>query len=393
MLDINKLVLNVMLPYKKKELYDSDDERLFTDNPLQLNNRKNVYCANCGKKGHIYKECLGPITSFGIIAFKVVESREDEIHDLNPNLRRILSETSMSIRTYSDIFVKEYPSIKYLMIQRKDTMGYIDFIRGKYPENETEKVEMLKIYLCEMTLDERKCLLTKTFDELWDNLWVNHDSKCYRKEYEQAKRKFNQINIPLLMSQTSSSWTFQEFGFPKGRRNMNEQNITCAEREFCEETGYSKGDYMFLHNYPTIQEEFTGTNGVKYRHVYYVVKMKKNTMPPKVDKNNKLQLGEVQNIGWFTFDQCMNIVRPYDTEKKNVLKRVNNDLLLMENKFECSTTYFRKPQKQFIPTTSPSSSSNSMYPSHVGSRFHNNQYGNEPPPYSNPPYSIFKYKF
>lgn len=398
MLDINKFSLNVMLPYNEvRENNESDDDRLFTDNPLQLNNRKNVYCANCGEKGHIYKECKGPITSFGIIAFKVVESREDELNDLNPNLRKILAETSTSYRTYSDLFVKKYPTIKYLLIQRKDTMGYIDFIRGKYPEDEIDKSNMLKTYLCEMTKTERNNLLTKSFDELWDNLWVNHDSKCYKKEYEQAKRKFSQIDIPSLMEQTTSSWTFQEFGIPKGRRNMKEQNIACAEREFCEETGYSKGDYLFLHNYPTIQEEFTGTNGVQYRHVYYVVKMKKNSTTPKVDKNNKLQLGEVQNIGWFTFDQCMHIVRPYDTEKKKVLERVNNDLLLMDNNFQCSSTYFRKSVKKTNPLVSSSSSSSytpySMYPSHVGSRYHNNQYGNSPPPYGNPPYSFFKYHF
>ena len=32
------------------------------------NNRK--ICCNCGKKGHIYKRCKEPVTSFGIIAFK-----------------------------------------------------------------------------------------------------------------------------------------------------------------------------------------------------------------------------------------------------------------------------------------------------------------------------------
>ena len=373
-----------MSPYNEiRENYESDDERLFTDNPLEKQNRKNVYCANCGEKGHIYKECKGPITSFGIIAFKVVESREDEMNDLNTNLRKILSETSNSFRTYSDLFVKKYPSLKFLLIQRKDTMGYIDFVRGKYPENEIDKINMLNTYLREMTVSERQCLLTKTFDELWDNLWVNHDSKCYKKEYDQAKRKFNQIDIPFLMSQTSSNWTFQEFGLPKGRRNMREQNITCAEREFCEETGYSKGDYLFLHNYPTIQEEFTGTNGVKYRHVYYVVKMKKNSTTPKVDKNNKLQLGEVQNIGWFTFDQCMNIVRPYDIEKKKVLERVNNDLLEMKNNYQCSSTYFRKTTKKQYNMPPYSTLYSSSYPA----------YGNSPPPYNSPPYSFYKYHF
>lgn len=333
---------------------DSDDEILFTYNPLGKQNKKNnVYCANCGEKGHIYKECKGPITSFGIIAFKVVETREDELHDININLRTILSKTNGPVKTYSDLFVKRYPEIKFLLIQRKDTMGYIDFIRGKYPDDEENKIKMLKIYLCEMTIQERDYLLNKSFDELWDALWVNHDSKCYKKEYEQAKKKFNQIDILTLIKQTSSQWTFQEFGLPKGRRNMKETNIACAEREFCEETGYSKGDYLFINNYPTIQEEFTGTNGVQYRHIYYLVKMRKNTLPPRVDKTNKVQSGEVQNIGWFTIDQCMNLVRPYDTEKKRVLKTVYDDLINMNNEFQCSYTYFNKPFKTPHPYVYP----------------------------------------
>ena len=32
---------------------------------------KNIYCVNCGEKGHVVKDCFGPITSFGIIAFKI----------------------------------------------------------------------------------------------------------------------------------------------------------------------------------------------------------------------------------------------------------------------------------------------------------------------------------
>ena len=32
--------------------------------------KKNVYCGNCGKFGHIYKRCTAPITSLGVICYK-----------------------------------------------------------------------------------------------------------------------------------------------------------------------------------------------------------------------------------------------------------------------------------------------------------------------------------
>ena len=52
---------------------------------------KNIYCVNCGEKGHVVKDCHGPITSFGIIAFKIVENENDELLDKNLELKDILS--------------------------------------------------------------------------------------------------------------------------------------------------------------------------------------------------------------------------------------------------------------------------------------------------------------
>ena len=57
-------------------------------------------CSNCGKNGHLFQQCKYPITSVGIIGFRKVNEE-----------------------------------FEYLMIRRKDTIGYIEFIRGKYPLN------------------------------------------------------------------------------------------------------------------------------------------------------------------------------------------------------------------------------------------------------------------
>lgn len=293
-------------------------------------NYKNIFCANCGEKGHVVKDCGRPITSFGIIAFKVVNSASDEIQDKNTYLTELVSDVVQS---------NNYPKIKFLMIQRKDTMGYIDFVRGKYSSNEQERLKKLKVCLTEMTFKEKNNLLTQTFDEIWNNLWINHESKCFKNEYENAKKKFNQLNVKSLVDNSPTVYTFQEFGFAKGRRNMKESNIICAEREFCEETRYDKSTYEFIKNYPAIQEEFVGTNEVKYRHTYYLVKMKDNVRPPKIDFTNKVQTGEVRNIGWFTFQESISLLRPYDIEKRQVLVDVNKDIETMNFNFDCSSYY------------------------------------------------------
>ena len=129
-------------------------------------------------------------------------------------------------------------------------MGYIDFIRGKYSNtNEIEKYKKINTCLNEMTFLEKKNLLTQNFDTIWNNMWVNHSSKAYLNEYENAKKKYNKLDINTLVKNSTTQYSFQEFSFPKGRRNMKETNIICAEREFYEETGYNKSSYDFqLHS-------------------------------------------------------------------------------------------------------------------------------------------------
>ena len=304
---------------------------------------RNVYCVNCGEKGHIIRDCNGPITSFGIIAFKVVDSKSAEAFDKNEALENILTTLQAKNQYYvppcRDI---NYPKVKFLMIQRKDTMGYTDFVRGKYTDKYSENLsdEIINVCLNEMTQQEKHNLLNKSFDQIWSELWINHDSKCFKNEYENAKRKYLQLDIPTLVKNSVTTFDFSEFGYPKGRRNMKETNISCAEREFFEETGYDNTCYDFIKNYPTIHEEFVGTNGVHYRHVYYLVKMKPDAPPPRIDKSNKIQTGEVKNIGWFTLDECMMLIRPYDTAKKAVIRTVYYNILQMKNNFVCSNFYY-----------------------------------------------------
>jgi len=293
--------------------------------------RKNIYCVNCGEKGHIVKECHAPITSYGIIAFKVNDSYDDEMNDKNDNLKLILN--NECIVDTDD----KYPKIKFLMIQRKDTIGYIDFIRGKYND--------LTTCLNEMTKKEKINILSKSFDELWDELWVCNktNENYYKQEYNHAKRKFNLINSDLLINTLEQSqYTFQEFGFPKGRREIKEKNIECAEREFFEETGYDKSNYEYIKNYPIIEEIFKGSNGITYKHVYFLVKMKdaKLKIPPVIDTRNIIQMSEVQNVGWFSYNECQSLIRPYDEEKKKTLTKVYHDIIYMENKFACCDNYY-----------------------------------------------------
>ena len=43
-------------------------------------------------------------------------------------------------------------------------------------------------------------------------------------------------------------------------------------------------------------------------------------------QKNECQKSEVKNMKWFTYKECMDIIRPYNIEKKNIITSVNNAL-------------------------------------------------------------------
>ena len=116
------------------------------------------YCNNCGKLGHLYSNCKLPIISIGIIAF-----------------------------TYN----KKENQYKYLMIRRKDTLGYMDFVRGKYSIYNKEYILNL---LNQMTLSEKAKILEKDFDILWKSIWHdNGSSQQYKNEENTSREKYNAV--------------------------------------------------------------------------------------------------------------------------------------------------------------------------------------------------------
>ena len=67
------------------------------------------------------------------------------------------------------------------MIQRKDSISYVEFIRGKYS---LEKSSYIFRLFSDMTHNEREKIRLNDFKTLWDLLWMNHDSNIFKNEYE-----------------------------------------------------------------------------------------------------------------------------------------------------------------------------------------------------------------
>jgi len=262
--------------------------------------KKTLYCGNCGKYGHIYRKCLAPIISTGIIIFK----KEDNI-------------------------------IKYLLVRRKDTLGFVEFMRGKY---NLENVAYINKLFEIMTFDERNMIVHYNFDYLWNKLWMKQDNKQYHNEYDSSKKKFNilkegiynkniLVSLKTLNSTNKLLWYEPEWGFPKGRRNLKETNLECAIREFEEETGISHNEYNMIYQIEPLEELFSGSNNIRYKHIYYVAMANENINNIfKIDKSNFNQVSEISNIKWHSYKECMNIIRTYNIEKKNVLEKLHKIL-------------------------------------------------------------------
>lgn len=270
-----------------------------------------IYCGNCGNLGHTYRRCKFPITSCGVILYRINPVWEIETDEEKK---------------------KEIDKFCYLLIQRKDTLGYVEFMRGKYDELNKDYIITL---LETMTLGEVENIKKYSFDELWNMLWLNKNIKQYQTEYDISKRKFTNLMhnkyfiFEKLLEDAEIVYTEKEWGFPKGRRNLRETDYNCALREFEEETNFKKDDYSILRNIKPVEEIFYGSNNIKYKHIYYIAKCikSKNLV---IDPSNYYQFTEVSNLSWFTLTEALEKIRPYNIAKKDVLIKVNK-LLFTNN--------------------------------------------------------------
>jgi 8-oxo-dGTP pyrophosphatase MutT (NUDIX family) len=266
-----------------------------------------TFCSNCANIGHLFHNCKYPITSVGIIVYR--------INNINNK-------------------------IEYLMIRRKDTIGYIEFIRGKYPLNNKEYIKNI---ISEMTIDEKNKITTLNFNELWGDIWGKTIGIQYRGEETAAKNKFELLkkgiadnnndlySINTLINEINNEkkndiWKEQEWGFPKGRHNFQEKDMACALREFEEETGYLKTNVKIIQNLVPVEEIFTGSNYKSYKHKYFLGYMDFKNSTYNYNQTAIQNNNEVSMIEWKDYESALLSIRLYNLEKIDCLTRVHTIL-------------------------------------------------------------------
>ena len=242
-----------------------------------------MYCNNCGKRGHVFKSCLDPITSCGII---------------------LINQPSLPT-TPKDA--------RILMVRRKDSMAYTEFLRGKYSPDELDYVRTL---LSNMTKNEHDKLSCLSFDDLWTLHWgVGHDHHSH--EFEVSKKRFEQLDMNALVSNIRG-YPETEWGFPKGRRHNRESDMDCAIREFSEETNIPRSSYIACRNI-VLTETFAGTNGIQYKHIYFIAILKDPHAIDLQQTMTTMQKREVSGIEWKTIEECRDLTRPHYIQRPALL--------------------------------------------------------------------------
>lgn len=267
-----------------------------------------LFCKNCGKIGHLFKKCTEPRTSNGILCYYL--KKKDYLYSTNHIEEK-------------DILKQIY----LLMICRKHSITFIDFIRGKY---NLYDVKYLIDLFSKMTNDEKIKIKTMKFANLWFYVWNKSPKNTrfigeYYKSYEKFLRLKNDeiyvekrlINLDYLISKSWKKYVEPEWGFPKGRRDYMESDLEVSRREFTEETSVDWKKIEIFDEY--LEEDYKGSDLVHYRNKYFIANSPQK-YSLKIDKLLPCQAQEVSKLSWVRLDYVYKKIRPYYSEK---IKMVN----------------------------------------------------------------------
>lgn len=188
-----------------------------------------------------------------------------------------------------------------LVILKRYSYAYNVFVHGNYNSNDNQAI--IKLFN-EMTVEEKLDILSLNFVQIWYRIWL--DTIAHTTSYLTAKGKYESafgsdggVRLRSLVNKSTSAPRVWEI--PKGRRKTKgEPEITCAVREFKEETGIGKNRYKL---YTSAKRVSTYVDaGIKYTNIYYLAHVKNNNLMPRVNFARQEQINEISDIKWMDTD-------------------------------------------------------------------------------------------
>lgn len=249
---------------------------------------------------------------------------------------------------------------KILLVKKRYTHCFVAFVFGQYSKKDDTR---LKYLFNNMTHQEKIDILSMRFDYLWYKIWLelpdmnktnniditNVDSIVSAWELMYKERVVNNY-LPYTMNNTSKTDSYMkkkskfesnfttdnghrlrsliegtkdielQWEIPKGRKHRSESNISCAIREFEEETGFGINNYTLLFRTKSIQESIMSI-GINYIHTYYLAFAHKYFNPNNIFINGK-NMSEIDSVKWLSLNELefINVDKGIDLKDKIIDK-------------------------------------------------------------------------
>lgn len=237
--------------------------------------------------------------------------------------------------------------MEILMIKKRNSFAFMDFVLGNYKIHD---LLHLKELFDNMNNPEKLDIASLNFSKIWYRAFLkspddhrvrfnNNDIHLYNryKKFFSKLIENNERKILNLLSQSIGRDSMWEI--PKGKKeNGQESELSCAIREFEEETGIPAENFHILNNLDPIS--FT-KNSHKFCYInkYYLAiekipydKKLKLTRTYPLNYSNRNQLTEVIGIKWLGVEDLKSEINSdfHDLTKK-IFKIVNKDTQLIKN--------------------------------------------------------------
>lgn len=259
-----------------------------------------MICNNCYKEGHFYKDCEKPLMSYGICCYKKINNK-----------------------------------YIFLMVSRRNTYTYIEFLRGLYDILDEEYIQNM---FDKMNKSEKNDILNTDFKTLWEKLWIsNINNKRNKTEFYKGIIKFNILkngfsynnklyNLENYINNCKTDYEEPEWYFPKGKKNQDETELKASIREFEEETNI-KYENIEIKNNIKFEETHIGSNNKKYKTILFYAEYKKNDYNEIVKNFNKelknnFQKVEIGDIKWISLTELKKYFRNYEKSKLELINKI-----------------------------------------------------------------------
>ena len=265
-----------------------------------------MICNNCYKEGHYYRNCDQPLLSYGLCCFKKIDE-----------------------------------NIKFLMVKRRNTYTYIEFLRGMY---NILDLKYLQKMFTKMSIVEKKKILENDFKTLWNDLWLIENNLKNKNEFYKGIIKFNilkngylndnaiMVSLKYLIENSKKNYIMEEWYFPKGKKeillNNIETDIEASLREFCEETNIEK-KLIKIHKKKILEELHLGSNNKYYKTIFYLSEYLSDDLNIVINKfknfKSTFQATEIGNIKWIDIKDLKDYFRDYEQSKFELIEKIKEN--------------------------------------------------------------------